>query len=688
MAEVWTADALNQWKIPQLKAKCKEVSHHPSLTGRLRSNLSKLKIPNFSKLNKAQFIQKILDSSTNPPASLLPFPPDTSKGSSSPNDTTKKRSKADEGKTEPSKKRAKKKTDDVQVKSLSAEKDSPPSTLRKAEARSPSVPQEPVDINTPAQISSPVIPVKSKIVPSEIKTRPVPSGAVIEKQTPALDVSLSGEEVPSSVGQPPQSVISTTQKKRTKFQPPASTRPKSSFQSPRKVDAYRVPPLLSAPAVVSLYPLSPLLPVPQFRTDKDLLENRVAHVHSHFINRLFANLYAYRTPPVLSPPYPTPIPYDIGVDFGTAALAFQGLHPVLYTRKQSTEGFQIALRFCLARLYTLMQMGSGEAWSVDGAGIGMLGPDLTMWPSVILCERVVDDVWVVETEGRMGTPRNKMNEDAIPPQGKGKEKKWSANEEKKLLAPNASSTRTQPSIQRDRYLIVASTGEVIAKSPSPHADVQPNVTPPLLIHGCEVRPDWYAFITSRQEAEPSNFFFESESESKATPPPLASCIKTKNSHDFPGGISKNWRKKMDAEEELLEIAERSVLVSLGLNSLSGTKMSALEMDAQAMGRPGGDFSKFGSKGVELYLPESRQILSIHSPPPPFHPSLAIAHRGSSTSEYVLRETGQTVGDEEGGVVEFWRGLLGCDEKGREIEDEGAKRQFWYGWVERMRGGVV
>lgn len=70
---------------------------------------------------------------------------------------------------------------------------------------------------------------------------------------------------------------------------------------------------------------------------------------------------------------------------------------------------------------------------------------------------------------------------------------------------------------------------------------------------------------------------------------------------------------------------------------------------------------------------------MHLPPPPCHPSIAIAHRSSGRSDYVLRETGQVIGDEDGGVVELWQGILGCDYKGAE-KDMG---DFWKGWQDRI-----
>lgn len=76
------------------------------------------------------------------------------------------------------------------------------------------------------------------------------------------------------------------------------------------------------------------------------------------------------------------------------------------------------------------------------------------------------------------------------------------------------------------------------------------------------------------------------------------------------------------------------------------------------------------------------MLSVHLPPD-LHPALAIVHRVSGYSEYVLAETGQVVGTENEGVAELWQGLLGCSEKGsREAERSSS---FWTGWELRLRG---
>jgi hypothetical protein len=75
-----------------------------------------------------------------------------------------------------------------------------------------------------------------------------------------------------------------------------------------------------------------------------------------------------------------------------------------------------------------------------------------------------------------------------------------------------------------------------------------------------------------------------------------------------------------------------------------------------------------------------QIESVVIPPPPFHPALAMVHRASSHTHFVLQETGQVVGNTEEGIVPIWQGILGCDECGNEV---GSSDAFWQGWEERL-----
>lgn len=59
--------------------------------------------------------------------------------------------------------------------------------------------------------------------------------------------------------------------------------------------------------------------------------------------------------------------------------------------------YEVALRFWVARLHTVLQMGGGEAWSVAANGHGMLSPDIGSWPAISSCQQVSGDVWKVIT---------------------------------------------------------------------------------------------------------------------------------------------------------------------------------------------------------------------------------------------------------------------------------------------------
>lgn len=80
-----------------------------------------------------------------------------------------------------------------------------------------------------------------------------------------------------------------------------------------------------------------------------------------------------------------------------------------------------------------------------------------------------------------------------------------------------------------------------------------------------------------------------------------------------------------------------------------------------------------------------QVVSVHLPST-LHPALAIVHRASGYSEYVLAETGQMVGTEDEGVVELWQGLLGCDYKG--VRNTVKSSSFWEGWESRVKAGII
>lgn len=72
-------------------------------------------------------------------------------------------------------------------------------------------------------------------------------------------------------------------------------------------------------------------------------------------------------------------------------------------------------------------------------------------------------------------------------------------------------------------------------------------------------------------------------------------------------------------------------------------------------------------------------------PPPAHPAIAVVHRACGRSDFVLRDTGHVIGDEDNGVAPVWQGILGCDGKGNEAI-EGDVRAFWEGWEERVWQG--
>ena len=45
----------------------------------------------------------------------------------------------------------------------------------------------------------------------------------------------------------------------------------------------------------------------------------------------------------------------------------------------------------------------------------------------------------------------------------------------------------------------------------------------------------------------------------------------------------------------------------------------------------------------------------------------VKEENADAIEYILRETGQIVGAGEEGVGEVWREVLGCDERGVEVD---------------------
>jgi hypothetical protein len=110
------------------------------------------------------------------------------------------------------------------------------------------------------------------------------------------------------------------------------------------------------------------------------------------------------------------------------------------------------------------------------------------------------------------------------------------------------------------------------------------------------------------------------------------------------------------------------------HSFTGEKLSSTMMDNETLSRPTTEKVRIHDK-VDIYLPEAMQVSSIHLLA---GTDLAVAHRHNADSTYVLRETGQVIGDENSGIAPLWQGLLGCDERGEAVDQSA----FWEGWQQR------
>lgn len=140
--------------------------------------------------------------------------------------------------------------------------------------------------------------------------------------------------------------------------------------------------------------------------------------------------------------------------------------------------------------------------------------------------------------------------------------------------------------------------------------------------------------------------------------------------------------KKENSKSVLDVAERAVLTSCSLNSISGRKMTVVGMDAEQRGYCSTVLTLSGnSEPVSLYLPQEQQVMSVHIPFDSYHPNLALVHRQSGITEYVLKDTGQVVGDESCGISPLWQGLLGCNDRGD--KDDERMEEFWKGWETRL-----
>lgn len=140
--------------------------------------------------------------------------------------------------------------------------------------------------------------------------------------------------------------------------------------------------------------------------------------------------------------------------------------------------------------------------------------------------------------------------------------------------------------------------------------------------------------------------------------------------------------KKENSKSVLDVAERAVLTSCSLNSISGRKMTVVGMDAEQRGYCSTVLTLSGnSEPVSLYLPQEQQVMSVHIPFDSYHPNLALVHRQSGITEYVLKDTGQVVGDESCGISPLWQGLLGCNDRGD--KDDERMEEFWKDWETRL-----
>ncbi|EIW71512.1 hypothetical protein TREMEDRAFT_60437 [Tremella mesenterica DSM 1558] len=311
----------------------------------------------------------------------------------------------------------------------------------------------------------------------------------------------------------------------------------------------------------------------------------------------------------------------------TDSLEFTGFSRDLY-RQTCPEGFLVAIRFYISRLHTALQLGSGQDWSVMGNGHGLFSPDLTTWPTITACESLSADLWWVQV------------------------------------------SHSGPAVQRmTRFIVIAITGEPIGQLTKDHKSFNDT-----WLSEIDLRADWRTFL---------DLSLNSKAIEKNKHSMIMELVKTKDRTAYPGGISSAWRNRlpMACVTESIRVAERAVLSSCALNSFSGEQRSALEMEAEQQGRIVSG-STHATRGLEIYLPEAGQVLSVHFPPT-YHPALAVVHRGSGTSDIVLRETGQVVGDEDCGVASLWQGMLGCDDRGR--KDDRISQEFFKNWEKRMSG---
>lgn len=239
-----------------------------------------------------------------------------------------------------------------------------------------------------------------------------------------------------------------------------------------------------------------------------------------------------RNSPITRPPFPSSYPKTAHQDDPTFNLAFQGIHPSIY-RSSSTQAFVVAMRFWLWKLHTTLQLGSGESCIADGRIPGLLKPDLATWLAILEIRKLCDDIWVVKTGKLVGNKRN--------------------------IALQSGSPSTSALDERSTFLVLSINGEVISRS-SDLDDVEAREESE--IEGCYVRTDWRKLILARTSDTMANTF----SKKTSSHGHINDFIRTKDVHEFPRGVSRAWRDRMENVDkcrmaEAINVADRSAVSS-------------------------------------------------------------------------------------------------------------------------------
>jgi hypothetical protein len=311
--------------------------------------------------------------------------------------------------------------------------------------------------------------------------------------------------------------------------------------------------------------LQPRLPT------ETLLQYHVDCISNSWIESLFQLLNAKRVTPILQPPYPASV--SLPQKSLSSELAFQGLHPRIY--ELPTPGFETALRFWTSRLHTALSLGA--ATEAGTSRMDLYGPDISMWPVVVKCEKITDAIWLIETQCTMV----------------GKERQKRANPGSTSTSPHPFGTGwMSPSdggkslewIEDDKFLVLSLTGEVISYPMRDYHD-KVNVGHIDSIRGCPLRRDVFRYISLQSElrlvaaTHPSGNLLMGNS----IPSPICQgpirlprsssilrYVRTKDPYDFPFGISRHWLGLLLQERTIdsvttFEVAKRAVLSSCMLN---------------------------------------------------------------------------------------------------------------------------